>query len=287
MVKNNQDIMKRKLLRMIWSIVSIVVCIYIGLLVIIFVFQSNFIYFPQKEIFETPDMAGLPYETISFAAADGVKLSGWFIPAEKPRGVILFCHGNAGNITHRLASILVFHRLGLSTFIFDYRGYGASEGKPSEKGTYLDAEAAWRYLTEEGHLPPTGIILFGRSLGGAIATRLAQDRTPKALIVESTFTSVPDIAANIYPFLPVRLLTRFDYNAREHIRKVNCPVLIIHSTGDDIIPFAHGRRLFEAAKEPKQFLEIAGTHNDGFITSGASYEEGLDAFISGHLGSEF
>ena len=287
MVMNIPNIMKQKALRMIWSIISIAVLVYLGLLIIIFVAQPYFIYFPQKEIFETPDMAGLPYEAVSFEAADGVKLSGWFIPAEKPRGVVLFCHGNAGNISHRLASILIFHRLGLSTFIFDYRGYGASEGKPSEKGTCLDAEAAWRYLTEKRNLPPTGIIIFGRSLGGAIATHLAQDHKPKALIIESTFTSVPDIAANLYPFLPVRLLSRFDYNAREYIGRINCPVLVIHSTGDDIIPFAHGRRLFEAAKKPKQFLEIAGTHNDGFVTSAKIYEEGLDAFISGHLGSEF
>lgn len=272
---------------MLWSIVSIAVCSYIGFMVLIFFLQPRFIYFPEKEIYETPDRAGLSYEAVSFEAADGVKLSGWFVPAERPRGVVLFCHGNAGNITHRLASILVFHRLGLSTFIFDYRGYGASEGKPGEKGTYLDAEAAWRYLTEKRNLPPTEIIIFGRSLGGAIATRLAQDHKPKALIIESTFTSVPDIAANLYPFLPVRLLSRFDYNAREYIKQVDCPVLVIHSTGDDIIPFAHGRRLFEAAKEPKQFLEITGTHNDGFVTSGTRYEEGLNAFISGQLGPKF
>lgn len=287
MLKNYQDIMKRKALRMIWSIVLIVVCSYIGFMGLIFLLQPRFIYFPDRGIYETPDRAGLSYEAVSFEAADGVKLSGWFVPAERSRGVVLFCHGNAGNITHRLASILIFHRLGLSTFIFDYRGYGASEGKPSEKGTYLDAEAAWRYLTEKRNLPPTGIVLFGRSLGGAIAARLAQDHRPKALIVESTFISVPDIAANLYPFLPVRLLSRFDYNAREYIKRVDCPVLVIHSTGDDIIPFAHGRRLFEAAKEPKEFLEITGTHNDGFVTSAKIYEEGLDAFISGYLGPKF
>ncbi|MBW2650181.1 MAG: alpha/beta hydrolase [Deltaproteobacteria bacterium] len=271
---------------MIWSIVFVAVCSYIGFMVLIFLLQPRFIYFPEREFYETPDKAGLSYETVSFKAADGVNLSGWFIPAGKPRGVVLFCHGNAGNISHRLDSILVFHHLGLSTFIFDYRGYGASEGKPTEAGTYLDAEAAWRYLTEERDLPPTGIILFGRSLGGAIAARIAQDHKPEALIVESTFTSVPDIAADIYPFLPVRLLSRFDYNAGEYIGRVACPVLVIHSTGDDIIPFAHGRRLFEAAKEPKQFLEIAGTHNDGFVTSAKSYKEGLDAFISKHLGAK-
>ena len=279
--------MKLKALRMIWSIISIAILSYIGFLVIIFVTQPSLIYFPEKEFFETPDQTGLSYETISFETADGVKLSGWFIPAEKPRGVILFCHGNAGNISHRMASIHIFHRLGFSTFIFDYRGYGTSEGKPTEKGTYLDAEAAWYYLTKKRHVPSTEIILFGRSIGGAIAAWLAQDHTPKALIIESTFTSVPDIAANLYPFLPVRLLSRFDYNAREYIKRVNCPILVIHSINDDIIPFSHGRQLFEAAKEPKEFLEIAGTHNDGFMTSGKSYEEGLAAFISNHFGVKY
>lgn len=201
---------------------------------------------------------------------------------EKPRGVVLFCHGNAGNISHRLDSIRIFHHLRLSTFIFDYRGYGTSEGKPSEKGTYLDAEAAWHYLIEKLHVPSTRVILFGRSLGCAIATRLAQDHTPKALIIESTFTSIPDIAADIYPFLPVRLLARFDYNAMEYIKRVNCPVLIIHSRNDDIIPFRHGRQLFEAASKPREFLEITGTHNDGFMASGKSYEEGLDLFLRNH-----
>jgi len=264
---------------MIWSIISIAVSVYIGLLVIVFVAQPHFIYFPQKEFFETPDQTGLSYENVSFETADGVKLSGWFIPAEKSRGVVLFCHGNAGNISHRMESIRIFHRLGFSTFIFDYRGYGRSEGKTTEKGTYLDAEAAWRYLTVKRHVPPEEIIFFGRSIGGAIAAWLAQNHTPKALIIESTFTSVPDIAANIYPFLPARLLARFDYNTGEYIKRINCPVLVIHSANDDIIPFRHGRQLFEAAREPKEFLEITGTHNEGFMTSGRRYEEGLDGFL--------
>lgn len=270
-------------MRMIWSIISIAVFVYIGLLVIVFVAQPYFIYFPQKAFFETPDETGLSYEDVSFETTDGVKLSGWFIPAEKPKGIILFFHGNAGNISHRMSSIRIFHRLDFSTFIFDYRGYGRSEGKTTEKGTYLDAEAAWRYLTEKRHVPPEKIIFFGRSLGGAIAAWLSQNHTPKALLIESTFTSVPDIAANIYPFLPVRLLARFGYNTDEYIKRINCPVLVIHSLNDDIIPFRHGRQLFEAAREPKEFLEITGTHNDGFMTSGKRYEDGLNAFLRDYL----
>lgn len=264
---------------MIWSIISIAALAYFGFMAVVFVGQPHFIYFPEKTSLETPDQTGLSYEEISFETADNVKLSGWFIPAENPRGVVLFFHGNAGNISNRMESIHIFHRLGFSTFIFDYRGYGKSSGKPTEKGTYLDAEAAWRYLTEKRDVPPKEVIFFGRSLGGAIAAWLAQNNTPKALIIESSFTSVPDIAADLYPYLPARLLARFDYNTGEYIKRINCPILVIHSINDDMIPFKHGRRLFDAAREPKKFVEITGTHNDGFMTSGKRYEDGLDAFL--------
>ena len=266
--------------RMLWSIVFIAVCVFVGLSVIVALFQSPFVYFPTRQIIITPDRMGLSYETVSFETTDGVRLAGWFVSAEPSRGVILFCHGNAGNISDRIESIQVFHRLGLTTFIFDYRGYGTSEGKPTERGTYLDAEAAWRYLVQERHVPPTDIIFFGRSLGGAIVAWLAQEHPPKALIVESTFTSIPDIGADVYPYLPVRLLCRFNYSAVKYVRNVNCPILIVHSRDDEIIPFEHGRRLFEAANEPKEFLEITGTHNEGFITSGLRYRDGVDSFVA-------
>jgi fermentation-respiration switch protein FrsA (DUF1100 family) len=269
---------------MFWSVIPVFVGSYIGLVTILMVFQSHFIYFPEREITVTPAEIGLSYEAVCFETADGVKLSGWFVPAERSRGVILFCHGNAGNISHRLESVQVFYRLGLSTFIFDYRGYGQSEGKLTEQGTYLDAEAAWRYLVQKQQVDPTEIIIFGRSLGGAIAAWLARDHPPKALIIESTFTSVRDIGAELYPYLPVRLLSRFDYNAMDYLRQVNCPVLIVHSRDDEIIPFSHGRRLFETANEPKEILEITGTHNEGFMTSAKRYEDGLDSFISAHVG---
>lgn len=269
---------------MLLSIVRVLVGAYVGLAVVLMVFQSRFIYFPERGIYATPDEIGLSYEPVRFEASDGVELAGWFIPAEQSRGAVLFCHGNAGNISHRLESVQVFHRLGLDTFIFDYRGYGQSEGRITEKGTYLDAEAAWRYLVEDRQIDPTKIVVFGRSLGGTIAAWLAQDHTPKALIIESTFTSVPDIAAQLYPYLPVRLMSRFSYSAIDYIRGVNCPVLVVHSRDDEMIPVSHGRRLFEAANEPKEFLEIRGTHNEGFIVSAQQYHDALDSFVSEHLG---
>jgi len=266
----------------IWILVTIA-SVYIFFAGLLFIFQSHYVYYPERVLSADPGSIGLYFENVSFETTDRVKLSGWVVPSKNARGVLLFCHGNAGNISHRLESIQIYHRLGLDIFIFDYRGYGQSEGKPSEHGTYKDVEAAWQYLVEERHVNPNEIIVFGRSLGGAIASWLAQSRTPGALILESTFTSLPDIAAKLYPYLPVRLLSRFEYDTAEYLGRVNCPVLIVHSRDDEIMPFSHGWRLFEVANEPKRFLEIAGTHNEGFVTSGKRYEEGLNTFISEYI----
>ncbi len=250
---------------------------------LVYIFQSRFVYFPIRTLSTDPSSIGLRFEDVYFETKDGVTLHGWFIPHDGARGVILFCHGNAGNISHRLDSIRVFHRLGLDVFIFDYRGYGQSEGKPTERGTYEDAEAAWRYLIEEHQVIPSEVVVFGRSIGGAVGAWLAQNHKPRLLILESTFTSLRDVAATLYPFFPVKRLLRFEYNTAEYLGGVNCPVLIIHSRNDEIMPFSQGQQLFEVAREPRTFLEISGTHNEGFITSGRHYEEGLDAFISAFI----
>jgi fermentation-respiration switch protein FrsA (DUF1100 family) len=253
---------------------------YVLIVIILWLFQSRLVYFPRGEIESTPDRAGMTYETVSFHTSDGVTLSGWYIPSGDSDEVLLFCHGNAGNISHRLESIGIFHRLGLDVFIFDYRGYGQSQGTPGEQGTYLDAAAAWDYLVEKKKVDPGGIIIFGRSLGGAVAAWLASEKTPRALILESSFTSIPDMGAETYPFFPVRLLSRFGYDTREYVKKVRCPVLIVHSKDDDLVPFHHGRELFETAKQPGEFLEIEGSHNDGFLVSGEKYQRELGRFIS-------
>ncbi|MCK5095188.1 MAG: alpha/beta hydrolase [Spirochaetes bacterium] len=247
------------------------------------IFQSRFIFFPGDEITATPGEINLSYETVNLETDDGVKLSGWFIPARNERGVVLFCHGNAGNISHRLESIQVFHDLGLSTFIFDYRGYGRSEGKISEQGTYLDVKAAWRYLVQERQIEPGSIIIFGRSLGGSIAAWLARESRPKALIIESSFTSIRNAAVDMYPFLPLKILLRYNYSTMDYLAQVKCPVLIVHSRDDELIPFSHGQRLFEIANNPKEFLEISGSHNEGFTLSVDVYEAGLNSFILKHV----
>lgn len=234
---------------------------------------------PSREIAATPADIGLQYEALRLPTADGEELDAWFVPARNERAVLLFFHGNAGNISHRLDSLRIFHDLGLSVLILDYRGYGQSTGRPSEQGTYEDARAAWRYLVEDREVPGTRIVLFGRSLGGAVAAWLAQHIRPRALIVESTFRSVPDMAAEIYWFLPVRRLARLQYPAEEMLRDVEVPVLIVHSRGDEIIPFSHGEALYAAARQPKQLLELRGDHNTGFLQSQPRYAAGLDAFL--------
>ena len=254
----------------------------------VFFMQARLIYYPHlpsRELTTSPADIGLEYESITITTSDDVGLHGWFVPADKARGVLLFFHGNAGNISHRLELLEIFHNLGLSSLIIDYRGYGQSQGKVTEQGTYLDAEAAWQYLTKGRSIPAENIVIFGMSLGGPIAANLAARQQPGGLIIGSSFTSVPDMGAHLYPILPVRLLSRFRYDTRASLASVSCPVLVIHSPDDEIIPYKNGTRLFEAAKEPKSFLEIHGNHNEGFLASGKLYIEGLDNFISTFLKS--
>ncbi len=271
----------------VWSVVLLLVGGYVALLLFLYVYQSHLLFLPNlpsREIVATPDTVGLAYEPVTIVTGDGISLDAWFLPVRQARGVLLFFHGNAGNISHRLDSLKIFHELGLATLIFDYRGYGRSRGQPSEEGTYRDADAVWRYITEERQTAPSNVVLFGRSLGAAIAAYVATAQTPGALIIESGFTSVPDLAAAVYPFFPVRRLARFRYHTEAYLKAVTCPVMIVHSRDDEIIPFAHGRRLFAVANEPKQLLEIRGGHNDGFLVSGRVYVDGLDTFLKEHVG---
>ncbi len=257
---------------------------YAAIVFLAYLLQDRLLYFPSRMLTASPAHLGLRFEPVSFDTEDGETLDGWWIPAEPERAVLLFCHGNAGNISHRLESVEVFHRLGLSVLLFDYRGYGQSTGRPSEAGLYRDGEAAWRYLTQTRRIDSLDVVLFGRSLGGAVATYLAAQHRTGALIVESAFTSVPDVAARHYPFLPVRALARSRFDNLGRIATVQTPLLVIHSRHDEIIPFEHGQRLFEAALSNKAFLEIEGGHNDGFLVSAARYRDAIDAFLHNHLG---
>jgi uncharacterized protein len=259
--------------------------VYSALLAFLYLTQSRHLYFPMRELVTTPRADGLPYEDVWLVAADGVRLHGWFVPAEAPRGTLLFLHGNAGNISHRMDSIRIFRELDLSVLIIDYRGYGQSGGRPDEPGLQRDVEAAWRYLRETRAVPANEIVVFGRSLGASLAAWLAARETPGAVILESPFTSAADLAAEIYPWLPVRRLIRFRYDTHAAARELRAPVLVVHSREDEIIPFRHGRAVFDAAGDPKALLEIRGGHNDGFLRSRAQYVEGLQRFLDAHLPS--
>jgi fermentation-respiration switch protein FrsA (DUF1100 family) len=197
--------------------------------------------------------------------------------------VLLFFHGNAGNISHRRASLEIFHRLGLNVLILDYRGYGRSEGRPSEAGLYRDARAAWDYLLDDRGVAPADVVLFGRSLGGAVGAELASQVRPGALILESTFSSARDLVREIYPILSWLIVRRFDFDTVARLRTVSSPVLVLHSRDDEIIPFELGRRVYEAAPKPKRFHELQGDHNGGFLLSQPGYGRGLAGFLADQL----
>ncbi len=257
--------------------------VYVAIVALFYVAQSRQVYFPLREHSTTPAAYAMPFEDVWFKTEDEVLLHGWLVHADQPQGVVLFFHGNAGNVSHRLDSIRTFRDLGFSVFIIDYRGYGHSEGTPTEAGTYRDAQAAWRYLRDERSIPGRHIVVFGRSLGAAVAAWLSARERPGAVILESAFTSAPDLGAELYPWLPVRWMLRFAYDTREAVRDIHSPLLIVHSTEDRIVPYHHGQALFEAANHPKRFLEIRGGHNDGFLRSRPTYENGLRAFLDENL----
>jgi len=272
--------MKAILKRMLQSLIFILVTSWILIALLIYFYQPKLIYFPQKEVEVTPEYISLDYEELTLTTSDDMKLNAWWIPHPDARATLLFLHGNAGNISHRLDSINIFYNLGLSVLIIDYRGYGKSTGAPSEQGTYIDAETAWDYLTKERNINPDNIIIFGRSLGGAVAIWLAEKHLSAGLIVESSFTAIADIGKHYYPYLPTSVLARIKYPSKNRISNVKSPVLVIHSLNDEIIPYENGKQLFQAANEAKTFLEINGGHNDGFIISGGIYSNGIDKFIS-------
>jgi len=256
---------------------------YLGIALLLFLFQGRLLYLPHvpgRELDATPDFYGLSWEEVWLETDDGERLHGWWIPEDPSSPTALIFHGNAGNISHRMETLLIWHRLGWNVLIFDYRGYGLSSGRPSEAGTYRDATAAWAHLTEDRQLNPAEIVLFGRSLGGAVAAELATRVRPAGLILESTFTSIPDLGKDLYRWLPVRLLARIRYPTSERVAGLDLPVMVVHSRDDEIIPFHHGERLYQAAKSPRRtLLELSGGHNEGFILAGDAYVEGLADFL--------
>ena len=254
--------------------------VYGAICLVVYLNQAKLIFFPDPTVLFTPNNAGLEFQEHWIETSDGERLHAWWLPAvQEDAPSILFFHGNAGNISHRMDSLKLFHELGLSTLIIDYRGYGLSSGRPSEAGTYQDAQAAYDYLQKHLGIPAQRMIIFGRSLGGAVASWLASHNACAGTILESSFLSIPAMGQEIYPWLPIQWLSRIDYDNAARMPKLKCPVLVIHSRDDELIPFRHGQQLHELGSDPKYFLELTGSHNSGFIVSEERYREGLGTFL--------
>lgn len=233
--------------------------------------EDDLIYQPERDIATTPATAGLPWRDVAITASDGVQLHGWFIPAARARYTLLHFHGNAGNISHRLHLYRQWHTMGLNILAIDYRGYGKSDGAVSEAGLYRDAKAAWRHLTGAMNTAPSQIIISGRSLGAAVASRLAADKPAAGLVLETPFTSIRAMAAEHYPWLPARFFTRNRLDTLAHIRRLTLPLLIIAATEDTIVPLAMPQQIHAAAIAPKQLVQLAGNHNSFDIVSRTAY----------------
>lgn len=253
-------------------IAAVPALLYVAVCGFMYVKQDDLIFLPERPFVAKPDKLGMAFEDVTFTSADGTTLHGWFVPAEgAPRGTVLHCHGNGGNISYLGTTIGLLHDRGFSTLVFDYRNYGASaEGPWSEPALYEDADAAWTWLTKTRGVDPSSVVLWGQSLGGGVCSWLAREKGGKALVLDSTFTTLPDVAAEIYWFLPVRLLSRFRFPTVTRVPELRLPVVVAHATDDDVIPMALAKRNFAAASGRKLFVEMRGGHVDGFdLTPGA------------------
>jgi fermentation-respiration switch protein FrsA (DUF1100 family) len=248
----------------------------------VYLLQARMIWFPGPPPDTTPAASGLAFDEWKLPTQDGALIHAWRVRAATPRGAVVLCHGNAGNIASRIEKAHAFVSGGFDVVLFDYRGYGLSTGEPSEEGTYLDAEAAWTKLVESG-VAPERIVAFGESLGGAVAVELARRRRVGAVVVEDTFTSLTDMAGRVYPWLPTRLLLRTRYASADKIGALDVPVMVIHSRDDELVPFAQGRALYDAAREPKQFVETRGSHNGPGFVGDAPARAQVAAFLAAHV----
>jgi len=264
-------------MKMIFTLIVIII------LFIIFVryLENTSIFYPKRSLTETPENLGLPFEDVTIVTQDHVKLHGWLIKASSAQSTLIFFHGNAGNIGGRLGKIDLFHQIGINVLIIDYRGYGNSEGYPTEEGIYKDATAAYDYLLQRDDMRGQNIISYGASLGGAVAIDLAVKRPVSCVIVDSTFSSATDMAKRIYPFIPSFLIqTKMDSIGK--IANIDVPILFIHSVEDRTVPIALGRKLFDAAGEPKKMIEIIGDHNDGYMLSREKINNELGLFLKNY-----
>ena len=255
---------------------------YVALCLMLFVNQARQVYVPDRRVVSTPSDVGLAFDALGLKTPDGETVSGWYVPAAVKRNglTLLFCHGNGGDIADRLDSLINYHGMGFNVLLFDYRGYGTSTGRPSENGTYIDARTCWDYLVTQRGAESKSVVVLGRSLGGAVAAELAVKVDPLMLIIESAFTSAPDMAARMFPFLPSRLLCRYEYDCASRTKEARCPVVVAHSRMDMTVPFEHGQKIFEQAEEPKRFIELSGEHAQEGIDGDPAHRDVLTSFIN-------
>ncbi|MBN1794402.1 MAG: alpha/beta hydrolase [Candidatus Omnitrophica bacterium] len=246
-------------------------------------FEYHSVYQPMKTIELAPGDLGVDYEEVAFVTGDNVTVHGWFFRDDKARANILFCHGNAGNISHRLEIVKVLKTLRVNILLFDYRGYGRSTGRPSEEGTYADALAAFSYLQEREDTKGLPVVMYGESLGGAIAVETALRKKTDGVILESTFTSVPALGKELYPFLPTALLCRIRYDSLSKISRIDCPKLIIHSADDELVSVHHAEQLYAQATEPKTLFIRRGSHNEGMFVNPQASRDTILAFLQKHV----
>jgi len=252
----------------------------LGALVTIVLFlrwrEPAMIYYPERGFEVRPTAVGLKYEDVWLTASDGVRIHGWYVPAMNAEApTVLFLHGNAGNISHRLEKLEILHQLGAATLIIDYRGYGQSAGHPNETGTYRDADAAHAWLAQRGVVP----VVYGESLGSAVAVELAVTRPVAGVILEEAFTSIAAVGQRMFPFLPVRWLVQNKYDSLSKMPRLSSPLLILHSREDEMFAMSHAEKLLAAAPEPKRLVELRGSHNDAFHVSSETYRQALLEFL--------
>jgi len=257
----------------------LVAVVYLLLLALMHLAQDRLLFIPTHALYRTPAANGWEFDNVAVAVGEETT-TGWLVYHEPPSDrTILFSHGNAGNMADRLESIGLLRRLGYNVLVYDYGGYGASTGRPSEDRCYRDIRAMWRYLTDSRGFDASKIVLFGRSLGAGPTCQLATEVDAGAVIVESAFLSVPAMAQRLYPIFPAKWLARHTFDNASKVASIDEPLLVVHSPEDSIIPYDHGQKLFELAKEPKTFLTIHGDHNDGFWQTGEPYLAGMRSFL--------
>ena len=249
-------------------------------------FEQRQVFVPSRTMEQMPDAIGLDYEDIDFIAEDGVRLHGWWIPHPQARGTVLYCHGNGNNISSRIQLAADLRRYGLNVFLFDYRGYGQSRGWPSEKGVYRDARAAFEVVRaryEDAEQPP--VVAYGASLGGPIAAQLALDKPVKGLVIEASFPSTLAMGQALYPWLPTRGIMRYRFDTEAKLAQSEVPKLLANSREDDLVPYELGVRLYEAARPPKEWVELRGPHDEGGWNLNPAYAQALETFFTRALGN--